>query len=164
MSKLSMMMIGLIGILVFIMVEIVFFFPLPQGQTRKIEECPTDAFEYQNSIYEPLCIELATSMQKRARGLMHVKSMPENYGLLFVFDEPQLVKFWMRNTPISLDMIFLDENFCVEKIEPFTTPYSLEEITSNNTKFVLEINAGLSEKFGFIEGTCEKPMPPELFY
>ena len=130
--------------MVAIMADLLIFHRLSHGITEKIDECPAGSIDYKNGYYPEMCIEVASSIQKKRRGLMHISEMPDNYGMLFIFDEPHTAKFWMKNTHISLDIIFLSPSFCVNKVESFTVPYSLDE-TVENTQYVLEVNAGLSE-------------------
>ena len=162
MSKLSLILVVLIGTMIAIFADLLIFHRIPHGITKKIEECPEGSIKYKNGYYDEMCIEVANSLQKKRRGLMHITEIPENYGMLFVFDEPHKAQFWMKNTHISLDIIFLNPSFCVNKVEHFTVPYSLEEISAENTQYVLEVNAGLSERYGFVEGSCEQPLPKEI--
>lgn len=68
--------------------------------------------------------------------------------MIFIFESPRIINMWMKNTYIPLDMIFIDENNQIIKIEKNTTPHSLEIISSDKKAIkVLEINAGLSDKF-----------------
>lgn len=99
---------------------------------------------------------LAITEQERANGLMNVEDLPEDEGMLFVYNEPGYKSFWMKNTLIPLDMIFIDENnrivdiFC--NAEPCTTEVCKKYHSVKLTKYVLEINGGLSENYGFRMG------------
>ncbi len=93
-------------------------------------------------------ISIADTPEKRAKGLMHVKNMPDNNGMLFKFESPRVINMWMKNTYIPLDMIFINENHIVIGIAKNTTPHSLENISSKKpAMYVLEINGGLSDKY-----------------
>lgn len=79
---------------------------------------------------------------------MNLKKLHPKYGMIFIFESPRIINMWMKNTYIPLDMIFIDENNQIIKIEKNTTPHSLEIISSDKKAIkVLEINAGLSDKF-----------------
>lgn len=94
-------------------------------------------------------VKISNDPESRSKGLMFVKDLPQNYGMLFEFEKEQIINMWMKNTPLSLDMIFIDKNNRIIKIEPQTKPFSTEIISSGNkiTK-VLEINAKLVESLG----------------
>lgn len=97
-------------------------------------------------------IKIADTDEKRQIGLMNVKSMNENEGMLFYFPEQKLVSFWMKDTYIPLDMIFIDKNKRIVKIHKNTTPLNEEILYSGEAMYVLEINGGLADKFGISEG------------
>ena len=98
-------------------------------------------------------IEVADDGAERSQGLMHVESMPRNAGMLFVYDHPQTVAFWMKNTLIPLDMIFIDETGTVSRVHQNAIPHDETSIFGGNQiQFVLEINGGLSSIFGIGPG------------
>jgi uncharacterized membrane protein (UPF0127 family) len=79
----------------------------------------------------------------RERGLMFVKSMPAQAGMLFVYTEPRLVSMWMKNTVLPLDMLFVNGSGKVEKVVENTKPFSLQTINSDvPVVAVIELNAG----------------------
>ncbi|MAI19206.1 MAG: hypothetical protein CBC71_09880 [Rhodobacteraceae bacterium TMED111] len=85
---------------------------------------------------------------ERAVGLMNRTELSKNAGMLFVYDKPSAPKFWMKNTLIPLDIIFLDKSGKIIKIFEQVPRLSENKITAgNNVSFVLEINAGLIEQF-----------------
>ena len=99
-------------------------------------------------------IELAVSPQERARGLMFRESLPQRAGMLFVFDPPQPVVFWMKNTLIPLDIIFVDKTGVVTSIHEHAIPGDLSPIEGGDSVFaVLEINAGLAARYLITPGT-----------
>jgi uncharacterized protein len=94
-------------------------------------------------------VEIAETDKQKEKGLMFRRSMPQNQGMLFLFNPPHHIKMWMKNTKISLDILFIDAENKICFIAHKTTPYSLKIITSPKVaKVVLEINGGLSEKLG----------------
>lgn len=100
-------------------------------------------------------IKIARTLQERQQGLMFRESLGELGGLLFVFDKQEDQTFWMKNTLIPLDLIGLDENFIVLDIIKNFQPCRIDpcEIkTIKNSKYVLEVNAGVVEKFYFNAG------------
>lgn len=85
--------------------------------------------------------------QQKALGLMHIKSLPKNYAMLFMWESEQIINMWMKNTKIPLDMLFLDEKYQIIKIHSMAKPFSLDIISSEKkAKAVLEINGGLAKK------------------
>jgi len=98
-------------------------------------------------------IEVATTDQERAIGLMYRRSLPENSGMLFLYDRPQPAAMWMKNTFIPLDMIFIAPDGTVHRIETYTEPFSTRSIYSGGDIVgVLELNAGQADKIGLKPG------------
>lgn len=98
-------------------------------------------------------VEIADDDVQRATGLMYREYMAENQGMLFVFPHESPQSFWMKNTILPLDMIFVDAEGNVVKIHKYTTPYSEESYQSGEpAKFVVEVNAGFTDKYGIKEG------------
>ena len=92
-------------------------------------------------------VATAETDQQKTIGLMHLKTLPKNYAMLFIWQEPQKINMWMKNTHLKLDMIFFDENYQIVKIHSMAKPFSLEIISSEKkAKAVLEINGGLAKK------------------
>lgn len=101
-----------------------------------------------NEIISQFMVALANNQNKRSYGLMNLKFLPEKYGMLFTFDHPQIINMWMKNTLIPLDMIFIDDDNKIVNIKKSNQPNSLTIISSERkSRSVLEINAGLTEKF-----------------
>ena len=98
-------------------------------------------------------VELALDPADRASGLMNRKSMAADHGMLFKFDQSRQVLMWMKNTPLPLDMLFIDETGVVIRIANNTTPFSEAVIPSGGpVRYVLELNGGTSEKRGISAG------------
>jgi len=90
-------------------------------------------------------VEIATSKKERSIGLMHRKNLKQNQGMLFIYPSNQIIKMWMKNTLIPLDMIFIKENGQIEDIIKMTKPNDLTPIGPEvELKAVLEINGGLT--------------------
>ena len=98
-------------------------------------------------------VELATNAAERAVGLMYRKELPEGHGMLFDFHDDQPVQFWMHNTYISLDMIFIASDGRVVRVAENAKPMSDELIPSGRpVRAVLEVIAGTARKFGIAPG------------
>jgi len=103
-------------------------------------------------------VEVAQDNQSRAMGLMFRESMDDDAGMLFIFPQPQPLAFWMKNTLIPLDILYFDQNRQLINISERTPPCKNTTTRCPNypsekpAKYVLEINAGLSEKYGFKAG------------
>ena len=97
--------------------------------------------------------QLATTDSEKVEGLMNVTSMPEGKGMLFVYDHESPKRFWMKDTIIPLDMIFIDDVYRIVEIFENVPPCDTEECsiyyTPKGIKYVLEINGGLSKTYGF---------------
>ena len=98
-------------------------------------------------------IELADSDYERETGLMHRTKMSDDQGMLFVFEKEDLRYFYMKNTPIPLDLIFINSENRIVSIHSDAKPMSEATISSKYpAKYVLEINAGLSSRNDIQEG------------
>jgi hypothetical protein len=88
-------------------------------------------------------IWVADNDARRARGLMFVRELGDDEGMLFIYPEVQPVNMWMKNTYVPLDMLFVRADGRIERIAQNTTPHSLETIGSGNpVRAVVEIKAG----------------------
>ncbi|MFC5565026.1 DUF192 domain-containing protein [Rubellimicrobium aerolatum] len=98
-------------------------------------------------------VEVADDPEERARGLMHVERMDTLSGMLFVYDRPQPVSFWMENTLIPLDMIFAGPDGVVTRVHGNAVPLDRTPIPGGEgVQFVLEINGGLAARLGIAPG------------
>nr|WP_245873081.1 DUF192 domain-containing protein [Albidovulum inexpectatum] len=98
-------------------------------------------------------VEIADDESERARGLMHRESLPRGAGMLFVYDRPGPVAFWMKNTLIPLDMIFVAPDGRVTAVHSMAKPLDLTPIPGpSDTVMVLEINGGLARALGLGPG------------
>ena len=102
---------------------------------------------------ESFVIEVADDAEERAQGLMFREEMPLNEGMLFVYDAPRRVGFWMKNTLIPLDMVFADATGTVTRVHANAVPGDLTPIDGGEgVQYVLEINGGLAGKLGIAPG------------
>ena len=106
-------------------------------------------------------VEVAADDESREKGLMYRKTMAPDAGMLFDFHTPQLVSFWMENTILPLDMLFVRADGTIARIKANATPYSRENIPSGEpVQLVIELNAGRAAALGITEGA--KVHAPEL--
>lgn len=99
-------------------------------------------------------VELADDAKERSLGLMHRDDLSMGAGMLFAYEKPQPVSFWMRNTLIPLDMIFMDATGRVTRIHENAVPLDETGIPGGDAvQFVLEINGGLARRLGIEEGS-----------
>jgi len=100
-----------------------------------------------------LSVEYAVTAAEKAKGLMYRKDLPRKHGMLFVYQKPKLITMWMKNTPISLDMIFINRKGRIRYIEKMTQPNSTRQIHSiGKVSAVLELVAGSADDFGISVG------------
>jgi uncharacterized protein len=98
-------------------------------------------------------VEVATTDQEKETGLMYRKELPDGKGMLFDFSPEQQVSMWMKNTYISLDMIFIRADGRILRIAENTEPLSTKIIPSGGAvKGVLEVIAGTAQKYGIAPG------------
>ena len=128
-------------------------------QTSALSEALEEQFRLEHLVISTVSgehkfqIELAQTPNQRRQGLQYRKSLSSNTGMLFVFDFVEPTKMWMKNTFISLDMLFLSSDGRIIKIANKTDPLSLNAISSiEPVKGVLEIKAGSVKRLGIKEG------------
>jgi uncharacterized membrane protein (UPF0127 family) len=93
-------------------------------------------------------IEVASTDAEREQGLMFRTSLPEMSGMIFLFDEPDYQSFWMKNTPSSLDILFISPQNTILNIHKYTSPYSMEGLPSSGpSDKVVEVKAGFCDKY-----------------
>ncbi|MDM7458212.1 MAG: DUF192 domain-containing protein [Paracoccus sp. (in: a-proteobacteria)] len=106
-------------------------------------------------------VEIADDPASRARGLMFRDNLPSGQGMLFIYDRPQVVSFWMENTLIPLDMIFMDARGVIRHIHENAQPLDRSPIPgaapgdpAPSRLMVLEIAGGDARRLGLSEGTA----------
>ena len=106
-----------------------------------------------DSLITSIAIEIAENEYETATGLMYRKSMKEEQGMLFIFPDVAMHSFYMKNTEIPLDLIFIDENLKIVSFQKEAIPYDETSLSSQvPIKYVLEINAGLVDRWGLVVG------------
>lgn len=106
---------------------------------------PSGTFSSSPSV--TVTLEIAKNDRERERGLMFRNAMPPLHGMAFIFEEMEEHPFWMKNTPLPLDLIFLDDKNVVVGVIKHATPFSTEGITiTRPSKMVIELNAGEADK------------------
>lgn len=94
-------------------------------------------------------VERADTNEKRVKGLSNRESLPTQNAMVFVFDTPDNQCFWMKGMKFAIDMIWLNENKEIIKIESNVTPETYpKSFCAENTKYVIEINTGLANNLG----------------
>lgn len=129
---------------------------------NRLGPLPTVTFELGGETVE---IEVAVSEQEQAQGLMYRDAMPKNHGMLFVYDEPRFLSFWMKNTKIPLSIAFLREDGTIgniKKMKPYTGLYDPQEryLSKYQSQYALEMNQGWFEEHGIGAGDTI-PLPFE---
>ncbi|HET9062351.1 MAG TPA: DUF192 domain-containing protein [Candidatus Binatia bacterium] len=111
----------------------------------------------------PVRVEIARTREQLSRGLMWRNELDADAGMLFVFGDTAPRTFWMKNTPLPLDILFLDDRGTVLNVAASTTPYSEAPIRSAGpARYVLEVNAGFAAKHGIASG-ARVELPAEAF-
>nr|WP_321452604.1 DUF192 domain-containing protein [uncultured Carboxylicivirga sp.] len=106
-----------------------------------------------NEIISTIDIEIAEDDYKRALGLMYRYSMLDKQGMLFIMEREDQQSFWMKNTYISLDIIYVDKDYKIVQIHKYTEPLSEQPIPSiKKAKYVVEVNEGYCDQFKIKEG------------
>lgn len=101
-----------------------------------------------DSLLVKLDVEVASTDYETQTGLMYRSSMAEKNGMLFIFDDVRMHSFYMKNTQIPLDIIFIDENWRIASFQENAEPMNENGLSSQvPVQYVLEVNAGLAEKW-----------------
>ncbi|WP_231186899.1 DUF192 domain-containing protein [Haladaptatus sp. DYF46] len=104
-------------------------------------------------------LEVANSAGERERGLMYRESLAKNHGMVFVFEDPAVQSFWMKNTLIPLDMVFVSENGTVLNVahadtQPNASDSELRSYQSDgDAKYVVEMRQGFADRVGIEPGS-----------
>jgi len=98
-------------------------------------------------------IEVANTADEIEQGLMHRRKMDQNKGMLFIFPDMQPRGFWMKNTHIPLDIIYVDADKTIVSIQKNTIPLSRQDLPSDGeAQYVIEVNAGFSDLYNIVPG------------
>jgi len=98
-------------------------------------------------------VEIAENEAERAKGLMYRPYLPDSVGMLFIFQTVQPQSFWMKNTQIPLDIIYVGPDKKIVSIQKNARPYSEESLPSlGDVQYVVEVNAGYTELHGIEVG------------
>lgn len=109
-----------------------------------------------------VAVELALTEAEQARGLMWRSELPDGTGMLFVFDDEEERAFWMRNTPIPLDILYITADATIASIAAETRPYSEQSIPSRGPcRYVLEVPGGWAQRHGVRSGD-RLTLPPAV--
>ncbi|HEY5559718.1 MAG TPA: DUF192 domain-containing protein [Steroidobacteraceae bacterium] len=119
------------------------FAGLPRSELQVVTGSGTHCFQ----------VWVAADDPSRERGLMFVRSLPPDQGMLFLFERPQYAAFWMKNTYLPLDLIFIRADGVVVNVAKNARPLTLDPIPSAApVKAVLELLAGTSTRIGLLAG------------
>ena len=128
----------------------------PQGAAAELFDCPSDQVRViapdgtERARYQ---VSVADEPSERERGLMFVEELPRGEGMLFLFEAPGEAGFWMRNTLIPLDLLFIDETGRIVRVHPDAIPHDETPIWSGSPVIgALEINAGEAGRNGIAPG------------
>lgn len=100
-----------------------------------------------------IALEIADTDSARTRGMMQRTGFPDDRsGMLFIFDREAVQSFWMANTPVALDLLFISADSQVVDIHKYARPFSADNITGKApARFVLEVPAGFTDREGITE-------------
>jgi uncharacterized protein len=130
------------------------FLALPYALVSRLSAAELQTLEIASkSGVHTFAVEMATTPEEQSRGLMYRKSLPEGQGMLFDFKREQPLTFWMKNTYVSLDMIFIRGDGRILHIAENTEPLSERMVPSGGSaRAVLEVVAGTARKLGIAPG------------
>jgi hypothetical protein len=133
--------------------EVVQNFSATQPQKLPMKHASVRGGEQEKAFFR---VQVADTFNTRTMGLMFREKMPQDEGMVFLFETEQPLNFWMKNTLIPLDIVYMDNDWKVVSIQKNARPCKEDPCmfypSKERAKYVLEINAGLSDKFGIAEG------------
>jgi uncharacterized membrane protein (UPF0127 family) len=101
----------------------------------------------------PFAIEVATTPAQHEYGLMHRHALAADAGMIFLYDPPDTVSMWMKDTPLPLDMLFVRADGTIEKIATHAVPFDVTPIEADEpVRAVIELNAGTADRLGLKTG------------
>jgi len=108
---------------------------------------------YKGDTLKRVDIEIANDDEQRKKGMMHRDTMPDDQAMLFIFEKEELLGFWMRNTILSLDMVFVNSNLEIVTIRENTNPISDRNYFPDEPAiYVVEVAAGFARRYNIKEG------------
>lgn len=123
------------------------------GSQAACDNAPSVVFEGPGGVKASFRVEVADTAEKRRWGLMYRTELGADEGMLFVFPEERNQLFWMKNTPLSLDIIFMDRRRRVVGIVHGAVPFSTRSVSIGvPSLYVLEVRAGLARGKGIAAG------------
>jgi uncharacterized membrane protein (UPF0127 family) len=110
--------------------------------------------ETDDGVQHEINVYLATEYEQQRRGLMFVRQMPEDVGMLFIYEDSDIHSMWMKNTFISLDLVFARADGSVSSVIHDAQPLSLQSLGSiEPVSYVLELNAGTARRLSIGRGS-----------
>ncbi len=159
---LSIQLTSMLNKLLFLILSVAFLAACGEPKKKDQTEKKGRVLEYTNTLsfldengneISTLRFEKADDPAERNQGLMDVTSMPEDAGMVFYFDTEEPQSFWMMNTPLSLDIMYVSADSIIVSIYKSTTPFSDKSLPSGKpAKYVIETNAGYSISNDIKEG------------
>jgi uncharacterized membrane protein (UPF0127 family) len=146
-----------IGAIAVVIAALGFYLAMPvamsaDSRAMRLPVDPTPLVAVTASGEHSFTIEIADDVSERTKGLMFRETMPDDRGMLFIFDETQPVGFWMKDTPMPLDLIFIGQDGRIRDILP-GEPLSPAVISPREpVRFVLEFKQGTAAKAGIVAG------------
>jgi uncharacterized membrane protein (UPF0127 family) len=123
------------------------------GGTAAAQQRVSLAIETAAGIRHEFQVEIADTPESKAQGLMFRRELAADHGMLFIFERPQRISMWMKNTPLPLDMLFIDADGVIVDLHARTVPFSLDTIASRRRAlYVLEVNGGTADRLGIAVG------------
>lgn len=130
--------------------------PEPSGQQsgRTLNyTASVDFIDNQGNTISTVEVAVADDDESRSEGLMDVFELPRDAGMLFIFEDESPRSFWMANTPLSLDILFVNSEMEIIRIHRNTAPYSQDNILSDGpARYTIEVNAGYTQRHDIMEG------------
>ena len=139
-----------------VLFSLLVIWPSSKGQIRSplyLNELETLVVKTTEGLTAQFKVVTVTTAADQAQGLMHIRHLPIDRGMLFWHSQSRILSMWMKDTHVPLDMWFVDERGRIQKVVTHTVPHSLDSIRSDTlVRAVIEVNAGISSLLGVTEG------------
>ena len=137
-----------------------FFLSAAQAQNAPVVQAPLPTVKLTLGGHT-IIVEVAQTPEQRERGLMYRFTLPAGHGMLFVFDRPQPLSFWMKNTPAPLSIAFIDEKGVILNIRDMTpNDETTLHRSQGNALYALEVRKGWFDEQGIKAGASVSGLPP----
>ncbi len=138
-----------LSIFLIFLLAIIIYMPKKEAQRVTNEPIETKLIQFDKPYVPEIRVEVARTSEQHAKGLMFRQHLDENSGMLFIFQNPSKLTFWMKNTYLPLDIVFTDADRVINTIYEHTNPLDTSILykSSENSQYAIELPSGFVDKY-----------------